>query len=396
MAETYDEGVTLRRAAEMKMTDISGRLESLDAMRGFDMLFIMGFALLVSGICKACGCGDGFWLIEQMKHPEWIGVTQHDTIFPTFLFIAGMTFPFSLARQLEKGRSRAAVALKVVKRAAVLFLLGMVFERYFMGSPFRFGSVLGRIGIAWACAAGLYLVCGVRTRIAVAIALLLGYWAINLSFVAPDHPDCGIFTPQGNIVCWIDRTLIAPLGRISPGTERLPFDNQTFLSNMTAVVTAMLGMFTGEFVRAFRNRMSGNRMTLILLGASAALAASGWFVAHGCGRWSFPFSKVLWSPSFTLVVGAYSVALFAVFFWLIDVRKCWRRTLFFLVIGLNPIAIYLAQPILGFGRVNEYFFGRLAGLFPEPMSGLVLSATYVMVCWLFLLFLHRNKIYLKV
>ena len=373
-----------------------GRLESLDVLRGFDMLFIMGLTPLVIGLCKAFGCGDGFWLVEQMKHPEWIGITQHDTIFPLFIFIAGMTFPFSLAKQLQKGRTRSAVALKVLKRAVVLFLLGMVFERYFMGSPFRFGSVLGRIGIAWAGAACLSLFCGVRTRIAVAIALLLGYWAINLAFVAPDHPDCGIFTPQGNIVCWIDRVLIAPLGRISPGTERLPFDNQTFLSNMTAVVTAMLGVFTGEFVRTFRSRMSGNRMTLWLLASAVALAVTSWLVAHGCGRWSFPYSKVLWSPSFTLAVAAYSVALFAVFFWLIDVRKCWKRTLFFRVIGLNAIAIYLGQPLLDLGRLNRILFGRLSGLFPSPLSELALQVFYILLCWSILLFLHRRKVYFKV
>ena len=379
----------------MKGTDISGRLESLDVLRGFDMLFIMGFASLVIGVCKAFGCGDGFWLVEQMRHPEWIGVTQHDTIFPTFIFIAGLSFPFSMAKQLANGRTKTAIALRILKRAAILFLLGMVFERYFMGSPFRFGSVLGRIGISWALAALMSVAFGVRVRILVLAAAVLGYWWLNLAFAAPDHPDCGVFTPQGNIVCWFDRAFVAPLGRITPGTERLPFDNQTALSTVMAMVTAMLGVFTGEFVRTWRGRMSGDRMAGVLFGGAVVLGFAGWLVACGCGRWSFPFSKVLWSPSFTFVVAAYSLGLFAVFYWLIDVRGWWRHTLFFRVIGLNAIAIYLAQPILGFSRVNEYFFGRLAGLFPEPAAGLVLGTTYVMVCWLFLLFLHRNKIYLK-
>jgi predicted acyltransferase len=198
--------------------------------------------------------------------------------------------------------------------------------------------------------------------VAIAAALLLGYWALNLFLVAPDNPTAGVFTPQGNIGCWLDRTLLAPLGRISPGTAALPFENQSLLGNMTATVTAMLGMFTGEFVRTMRDRLSGNRRAGILVLAALALAAVGWFIAHGCGRWSFPVSKPLWSPSFTLIVGGYSVAMFALFHWLIDVKGWWRHTLFFRVIGLNAITIYIAQPLFGLGRTSELLFGRLARL----------------------------------
>jgi len=375
---------------------VSERLESLDALRGFDMFFIMGFAYLVIGLCAAFGHGDGFWLVDQMKHPAWLGVTQHDTIFPLFIFIAGISFPFSMAKQLERGQTKGVIALRVVKRAAVLFLLGMVFERFFMGSPFRFGSVLGRIGLAWASGALLTLAFGTKVRLAIAAAILIGYWALNLFCVAPDFPTSGIWTPQGNIVCWFDRAFIAPLGRITPGTPELPFDNQTALSTFPAIVTAMLGIFTGEFVRKTRTTMSGNRRVLWLFVAALALALGGWFVAAGCGRFSFPFSKVLWSPSFTLLVGAYSVALFALFHWLIDVRGWWKRTLFFKVIGLNSIAIYLAQPLLDFPRLNRWLFARAAGWLPEPWSGVLLLATYVGLCWLFVYFLHRHKLYFKV
>lgn len=373
-----------------------GRLESLDVLRGFDMLFIMGLASLVIGVCGLFGCGDGFWLVDQMKHPDWIGITLYDTIFPLFIFIAGLSFPFSMAKQLASGRTKAAVALRVLKRAAVLFLLGMVYERYFMGVPLRFGSVLGRIGISWALAALLTVVFGVRVRALVLAAVVLGYWWLNLAFVAPDHPACGVFTPQGNIVCWFDRAFVAPLGRIAPGTERLPFDRQTALSTLMAMVTAMLGVFTGEFVRSWRGRISGNRMAGVLFGGAVVLGLVGWLIACGCGRWSFPFSKALWSPSFTFAVAAYSLGLFAVFYWLIDVRGWWRSTLFFRVIGLNAIAIYLAQPVFGFHNVNKMLFGRFASLFPASATAVVLQTTYVLVCWLFLYFLYRKKVFFKV
>lgn len=375
---------------------MSGRLASLDALRGFDMFFIMGFSALVVKLCVAFGWGAQCWLAQQMTHPPWIGLTHHDTIFPLFLFIAGVSFPFSFAKQRAQGRTKAQIAWRVLRRMAVLVLLGMVYERYFQGTPFRFGSVLGRIGIAWAVAAWLYLACGVRARAIVAVALLLGYWALNLFVPAPDGGGAGVFAPQGNIVCWVDRQVLAPLGRISPGTAELPFDNQSLLSNLTAVVTAMLGMFTGAFVRDTRDRLSGDRQTLLLVLSSIVLAALGLLVAFGCGSWSFPISKPLWSPSFTLLVGSYSVLMFAIFYWLIDVRCVWRHTLFFRVIGLNAIAIYLAQQVLGLSNVNRLLFGRFAGWFPAPWSDVALATTYVLVCWALLFWLHRKKLYFKV
>ena len=123
------------------------RLESIDALRGFDMFFIMGFSAFVVQLCIALGFGGDCWLAQQMRHPPWIGLTHHDTIFPLFVFIAGLSFPFSLAKQLERGRTKAQIALRSFRRMVVLVLLGMVYERYFQGSPFRFGSVLGRIGV---------------------------------------------------------------------------------------------------------------------------------------------------------------------------------------------------------------------------------------------------------
>lgn len=374
------------------MTD-APRLRSLDALRGFDMLFIMGLATLVVKLCAALGHGD-CWLAAQMVHPAWLGLTQHDTIFPLFIFIAGVSTPFSIDKQLASGRTRGRIALRILWRAAALFLLGMVYSGFFKGEPFRFGSVLGRIGIAWACGAALYLFCGIRTRIAVACGLLLSYWALNTLVAAPDFPEAGIWTPQGNVVCWFDRAVVSKFSVIRPGTEALPFDNQTFLSNAMATVTAMLGVFAGEFVRM--PGIAGKRKVLGLLSASVVLAALGLLIAFGCGRWSFPFSKVLWSPSFTCVVGAYSVGMFALFYWLVDVAGIWKNTLFFQVVGLNSITIYLAQPLLGMGNLNKMLFGRFASLFPDPWGGVVLSATYIAVCWLFLLFLYRRKIFLKV
>lgn len=376
----------------------TGRLESLDALRGFDMLFIMGFATFVVKVCVAFGFAPDFWLVRQMQHPDWLGLTHHDTIFPLFIFIAGAAFPFSYAKQRENGASTARVLWKIFRRLAVLVLLGMVYERFFAAAarPFRFGSVLARIGIAGATASVLYVFFRARTRAAIAAAILLGYWALTVFVGAPDHPGASHFSLEGNIAVYVDRIFLAPWSRLSPGTAALPFDNQGLISTVAAVVTAMLGMFTGEYVCGTRGRVSGDRQTAVLLAAAAALAVAGCAIAWCFGSYSFPFSKVLWSPSFTLVVGAYSVAAFATFYWLIDVRGVWKRTLFFRVIGLNAITIYLAQPLLNLPSLNASLFGRMAGWLPSAWSAVFLGATYMLVCWSFLYVLYKKNVFLKV
>ena len=364
------------------------RLQSLDALRGFDMLFIMGFATFVVKLCVLLGWGEACWLARQMEHVDWHGLAHHDTIFPLFLFIAGISFPFSFAKQRERGLTLMGIRLRCLRRGLVLFALGLVYGGFLRDfGALRLSSVLARIGLAWMFAAWIYTCCRVHVRIGIAVLLLVCYWAFSLCIGAPDHPEAGVLTPEGNFSCWIDRTfLFLKKGQL--------YDNQSTLGLFPAIVTAMLGMFAGDVVRKLE--WSGDRKTLMLLAAAAGALILGLFVAYGCGPVSFPINKKLWSPSFVLVVGSYSFALFAVFYWLIDVKGWWRHTLFFRVIGMNSITIYLAQPILGMGTVNRFFFGGLAGLFPPAMGAVVLAGTYIAICWLFLYFLYRKNVFLKV
>ena len=109
----------------MMQFETKGRILSIDTLRGFDMFFITGGAVLVSGLCTALGFGEDCWLAVQMRHAEWVGFTQHDTIFPLFLFLSGATRPFSLAAQMAKGRSRWQICRKIAVRSVILFLLGL-------------------------------------------------------------------------------------------------------------------------------------------------------------------------------------------------------------------------------------------------------------------------------
>ena len=368
--------------------DTSKRLLSIDALRGFDMLFIMGFSALIVSICALFPGGDQSWLARQMAHVDWNGLAHHDTIFPLFLFISGMTFPFSYAKRTAAGSPRGKIYWEVIRRGLVLCLLGLVYNGFFKLelSTLRLPSVLARIGLAWMFAALIYMnVKKVSWRIVIAGVLLLGYWAL-FALVAPDAPGASPYSQEGAFVGYVDRQLI-PDHLLSRGK----FDPEGILSTLPAIVTAMLGMFLGEFVRIPEEKISGKKKTLWMVVAAVGLLAAGLL-------WStvFPINKKLWTSTFVLVVGAYSVAMYALFYWLIDVKGWKKWTFFFRVIGMNSITIYMAMRIISFSGINRFFLGGLAGLVPEPVGAVILNAGYVAVCWLFLYFLYKKNVFLKV
>jgi len=364
------------------------RLQSLDALRGFDMFFIMGGAGLLAALATWFPCGFTEELARQMDHVEWNGLAHHDTIFPLFLFIAGISFPFSLEKQRTAGRTAWQIHRKVLMRGFVLFLLGVAYNGLLSTWDFaeaRYASVLARIGFAWMFAALFFIHCGWRTRSCITATLLIGYWLLVRFVPAPDAAGEGVYTAQGSIVGYVDRLLLP--GRIYYGN----LDPEGLLSLVPAIGTALLGMFTGEWVKLRRPGLTPSKKAVWMVAAGIVLLAAGLL-------WSleFPINKKLWTSSFVLVVGAYSLLLFALFYYLIDVRG-WRRwTLFFTVIGLNSITIYLAQKFIDFHYTADRFFGGLLHLLPEDERSFFSSAAYITVCWLFLYLLYRNRLFLKV
>ncbi len=362
------------------------RLLSLDALRGFDMLFIMGFAGLVASVCSLWPNPVTDAIAASMGHVKWDGLAHHDTIFPLFLFIAGVSFPFSFAKQTSNGTGRKAILWKVIKRCLILIGLGLVYNGFFRLdiAHMRCASVLARIGIAWAISAVLYMYCGLKTRTVIAAAILVGYSLLLCLVVAPDAPAGALpLSREGNLVGYIDRLFLP--GRLIYGN----FDPEGLLSTVPAIVSAMLGTFTGEFLR--KEGMSGNRKALWMAAGAAALIITGII-------WSFfmPLNKMLWSSSFVCVVGGYSLGMLALFYWLIDVKGWTKWAFFFQVIGLNSITIYMAQKIVSFGAISNFFLGGLAGFFSEPVADIILQTGYVTACWLFLYFLYKKKVFLKI
>ena len=363
------------------------RLYSLDALRGFDMFWIMGGEAIFAGLASLTGWPVLKWWAVQLEHVQWHGFHFYDMIFPLFLFIAGISFPFSMAKRIANNDSRKSIYKHIIFRGLILVALGIVYNngiRFDLGE-LRYGSVLGRIGLAWMFAAIIFINTKLSWRIVWFWALLIGYWLLLLIFPAHDLGSSDPFSQTGNLASYIDR-LIMP-GRL----YRSNHDPEGLFSTIPAISTALLGMFTGTFMMS--DYLSGKKLKKVLYFVLAAVVL---MIIGKVWSLAFPINKNLWSSSFVCFVGGLSMLLFAVFYLIIDVWNIRKWAFFFVVIGVNPITIYLAERIVNFDRASKFFFGGLIELFPETWTPFLEGMAITAVGWVFLYFLFRKKIFLKV
>jgi predicted acyltransferase len=363
------------------------RLYSLDALRGFDMFWIMGGEGIFIGLASLTGWPVFKWCAGQLEHVPWNGFHFYDMIFPLFLFIAGISFPFSLAKRTASGESRRSVYLHVISRGLILVLLGILYNNAvrFDFANLRYGSVLGRIGLAWMFAALIFMNTKLSFRIVWFWALLIGYWLLLLLFPAHDLGSTDIFSREGNLTSYIDRLLMP--GKLYLGNH----DPEGILSTIPAIGTALLGMLTGVFLMSEYFKNKPLRRVLLMVSVAIGLMIIGqlWNIV-------FPINKNLWTSSFVCFVGGLSLLLFTLFYLIIDVWNFRKWAFFFVVIGVNPITIYLAERIINFGSASRFFFGGLIKLFPGSWAPFLNGMALTAIAWIFLYILYRKKIFLKV
>jgi len=365
----------------------NSRLQSLDALRGFDMFWIIGWGEVWKTLAALTDWPVFNWWAVQMTHVDWHGFHFYDLIFPLFLFIAGISFPFSLAKNHQKGVSTKQLYLRIFKRALLLSVLGMVFHGLlkFDISTTRYTSVLGRIGLAWMFAALIFINTRRNGRIIWCISLLIFYWLLLALVPAPDYPGAERFSMEGNFASYIDRMFLP--GKMANSL----YDPIGLLGIIPSISNALLGMFAGELVMSRKESLTGIKKTVYLIVAGAVLI----IVALIWDQF-FPINKNLWTSSFVCLTVGIGFLLFGMFYLLIDVLEYRRWTFFFTVIGVNSITIYMAQAIINFRFTSRFLFGGLFGLFPESLAGFLNALAYIAVCWLFLYFLYKRKIFLKI
>ena len=373
---------------ESKEKTSSKRLLSIDALRGFDMFWIMGGEGIFIGLATLTGWPIFEWWSGQLEHVEWHGFHFYDMIFPLFLFIAGISFPFSLAKRIGMNDSRKSIYNHVIRRGLLLLLIGIIYNNgiNFDFANMRYGSVLGRIGLAWMFAALIFMNTNLTFRIVWLTGILIVYWLLFLIFPAHDLGATDPFSTQGNLAGYIDRMILP--GRFCCYEFG---DSEGLLSTIPAICTALLGMLTGQFVRSEYMMNKPVRKVLYMV-----LAAIGLIILGRVWNFAFPINKYLWSSSFVCFVGGLSLLLFALFYLVIDVWNYKKWTFFFVVIGLNPITIYLAERIINFNSANKFFFKGLTELMPENWTPLINGVGLTAIAWLFLYILYKKKIFLKI
>ena len=390
------------------------RLLSLDALRGFDMFWIISGEGIFHGLANVVltkhalyrnptdwqivTTGDlNFWeriavgISNQLHHSPWNGFTFYDIIFPLFIFIAGISMPFSFGKQMENAGTNVAIAKKniyrsLIKRTLILIFLGMVVNGLFKWQGYentRIASVLGRIALSCFFAAIIYLNTSLRTQIIWFAGILLLYWAAMMLVPVPGY-GAGILTPEGNLEAYIDRILL-------PGKlHRAVYDPEGLLSTIPAIGTAMLGIFTGQFLR--NEKLSSAKKTLLLVASGAILLLLGLL-------WStvFPINKNMWTSSFVLYAGGWSVLLFALFYYIIDVAGFKKWSMPFVWIGCNSILIYMAaHGLVHFEATSAFLFGGLYNKTPDVWHDAFMWTGVALIQCAALYFLYKKKWFLKV
>lgn len=360
----------------------SGRVVSIDALRGFDMFWITGGTAFFERLFNWIGSPLLEPLNRQMEHSSWDGFTAYDLIFPLFLFIVGASLPFALSRRKERGDPVGKLWRHVLRRTVTLLFLAMIYAGLldFDFSDFRYAGVLQRIALCYFFAGTIVLYAGIRWQALIAAAILLAYWGL-MTLVPVPGIGAGVLTPEGNLAGYIDRLLL-------PGSFCCyDFgDNEGILSTLPAISTTLLGVLSSHWLRTVRSQNS-KVLGLAAAGVVSLVAALAW-------NPFFPINKLMWTSSYVLFAGGWSLLLLALFYWVIDVQGYRRWAFFFVVIGMNAITLYVGQRLFDFETISDIFihgFVDYLGSFKPVFE----SFCELMVKWLFLYFLFRQKIFLK-
>jgi predicted acyltransferase len=335
----------------------SQRLVSLDAFRGLTLAFMV----LVND------AGDGRHVYAPLQHSEWNGWTPTDVVFPSFLWIVGVAMTMSLAKRLAAGVSRGTLFRRAFRRTAILYVLGLIVYAApaFDPSTQRLLGVLQRIAICYLAAAAIYLTANLRGQIAWLLGLLTVYWLL-MAFVPVPGFGAGRLDVEGNFAHYIDRIVLGAHNYHSTKT----WDPEGIVSTIPAIATALFGVLCGQLLQLNK---SLKQKVLWMLIAGALLMAAG----EICSFW-LPINKKLWTTSFAVFMAGLDFVLLAVFLWVVDGLGHRRIVKPFVIMGLNPITIYMISELLdealSISGMHKVIYGSIFAPLASPINASLLWA----------------------
>ncbi len=351
------------------------RLLSLDVFRGWTMFWIVGGAALVEGLQALHPNALLNGLVYELTHTDWQGLRFEDLIWPSFMLMTGMSLPFSNARR-SLTQSHQQILLRVLRRFAVLFLLGSLRESIHFNHPYlvELSSALQPIAIAY-LAAFLLLRKPWRFQASVGAGILI-FYALLLAFVPAPGVPAGSYGRDANLVLWTD---MATIGRV------LPEHWGTVICTLPTISTTILGMLLGELLMT--NRSTATKMTII-----GAAGLSGVVLGWALNP-VIPIVMKIWTTSYGLASAGFACLMFLFFYWIIDVRGSQKWAFGFVVIGMNAVAIYMSESIIPWSRIVSIFTNPLAGAL-GVLTPLVHAIVVLTVEWLVLYWMYKRKIFL--
>ena len=379
----------------MKNTHSSSkRLESLDALRGFDLFFLVALGPLMHSLARTANVE---WLNESMwvfSHVSWEGFSPWDLIMPLFLFMSGISMPFSLSRYKSISDKRPLLR-RLAKRILLLWIFCMMCQGNLLAldpnTIYLYSNTLQAIATGYLITALLFLFTSRRTQIITAVVLLLVYWTA-MQFITVDGYGGGNYTPQGNLAEWIDNTV---LGRFRDTAQVIDgkvvvadwYHYTWILSSLNFGVTVLTGLFAGYIAK---DKIEEKKKLKLYFGTGITMVIAGWL-------WNFqmPVIKTIWTSSMVLVSSGYCFLLMGLFYYWIDYKGHRSGITWLKVYGMNSIVAYMLANVVNFRCIGESLFYGLEQYMGSYYSFLMtlwnIGAVYVII-W----FMYKRGIFLKV
>jgi predicted acyltransferase len=370
------------------------RLVSLDALRGFNFIWILGgdgAVIALADMMRAHGgrlAAVGQVLRDQLTHPYWQGLRFYDLIFPLFVFITGVAITLSLPKLVAReGKTKAY--LRIIRRALILYALGILYYGGLSGhwEEIRYVGVLQRIAFCYLAASVLFINLDWRGLVAATVTLIVGYWAL-MTFVPVPGVGAGSYAPNANLANWIDTQLLP--GRMWDKTR----DPEGLLSTLPAIATCLIGVLAGLVLK--HERLTPSQKSTWLIVGGIVMTAAGYL-------WSlqFPLIKPIWTSSFVLATGGMCLILLGAFHQVIDVWGYQRWTTVFVWIGSNAITLYLLNALMGFSEPARRIAGGDLGVlldevFVPGVGELIVNVVALGLVIALAGFLYRRKVFLRV
>jgi predicted acyltransferase len=371
------------------------RLLSVDVFRGMTILAM----ILVNNP------GDWGTVYWPLLHAAWHGCTPTDLIFPFFLFIVGVAVVLALGPQSAVGTDRRTLVAKIVRRALILFGLGLFLSGFPFGvfgpktlaevlDTWRIPGVLQRIAICYLAASLLFIFCRRRVLVGWTVACLLGYWALMVLVPVPGQGAPDLDSKGGHLAGWLDRTLLGSHlwvgGRV--------YDPEGLLSTLPALATTLLGVWAGLMLVEHRDPLE-RTVRLLVNGWLLVLVGYVW-------SWFLPLNKALWTSSYAVMTGGLAMSFLALCHWWFDLGQHPRSARPFVLYGVNAITVFVGSGILGRVLANvsvgdatlqawiyKHFF--LTWL-PPYVASLAYALAWVGAWFVALVWMYRRGYVLKV